>query len=127
MELFTALALFASHYVGDFLLQRREVALHKSEDLKCLAEHTIIMFIVTMVFMLVTGKAFIIVMSAALLYAVLHGLQDKFIWRMFGDIVAINNYKKGSAEFDRWFFTTLGLDQMLHMMVMFGIVTIILL
>lgn len=34
-----AILLFAAHYVGDFVMQRREVALNKSHDNLALLEH----------------------------------------------------------------------------------------
>jgi len=118
MNLYFILILFISHYVGDFLLQRRKVAVNKHSDMTCLLEHTIIIFIVTLVAMLTSGRD-VAAVIAAVLYAVLHGIQDKFIWSWFNEKMLYNKWTTEDPEFSAWFFRYLGLDQMLHMIILF--------
>lgn len=121
MVIYAAVMLFISHYVGDFLLQRRAVALNKSRNMRYLIEHVLIIFIVTTAAMLVFGKPFFITIIASTMYSLLHGVQDKIVWRGFNDLVIDNELAKNDTEFDNWFFRFLGLDQMVHMIVLFVI------
>jgi len=125
MNLYFMLILFISHYVGDFLLQRRKVAVNKHSDMACLLEHTVIIFITTLAAMLVFGNAAAAVI-VAVLYAVLHGIQDRFIWRSFNNKKIENKWTIEDPKFSAWFFRYLGLDQMLHMIALFGLSFILL-
>jgi len=121
MLLYEAIILFISHYVGDFLLQRRKVALSKSKNMACLTEHVAIIFIVTTAAMFIFGKSLPLTIAAAAMYSFLHGVQDKIVWRGFNDMVIDNEWARNDTEFDGWFFRFLGLDQMLHMIILFAI------
>ena len=125
MNLYFMLILFISHYVGDFLLQRRKVAVNKHSDMACLLEHTVIIFIVTLAAMFMSGRE-VAAVIAAVLYAILHGIQDRFIWRSFNKKKIENNWTVEDPEFSNWFFKYLGLDQMLHMIILFTLSSILL-
>jgi len=100
------------HFISDFPLQPRWVAERKSFDMNALYTH---MLIISGVFFL--GLIPFMSLHNTLLFAVpytlLHGVQDRFIWR---------SYRKGRegqpsrCEFwkDKMFWDTLGFDQALH-------------
>lgn len=130
MYILYAIALFVAHYVGDFLLQSREIANNKSSDLAALVSHGILvtlpivaLFIVVDVIMFIThhSSAFYEPILAALLYGILHMVQDKFTWRWFKKKVKEEDLIRGSERFDTMFFAVLGADQMIHMIVLFTI------
>ena len=121
------------HFLADFVLQTREMGTKKSSDVRWLGAHLAIMFLVFFPF---TSIWF------ALLNCAVHGVIDWYIWRGYKWIVNqriikylkdlgvygvnpdLNDvcfrlaYEKNVNEWKFWedhlFFTTIGLDQVLH-------------
>lgn len=104
------------HFIGDFLLQSREMGTKKSEELRWLIAHVgtygsvlfigAVPIISHVVFLPVTF--FLIVIGV-------HAVQDWFIWRVYKLSVVKRGFGS-SFEYwkDKWFYTTIGFDQLLH-------------
>lgn len=131
--------LMVLHYVADFLLQPREMGKKKSSEPKWLAGHLLIQFLCFLPF---TGWKF------ALANCVVHGVIDWNIWRGYKLLAAYRIMNKVDPlglirkqytveeamkehpavkeevlnwKFyeDHWFYATIGLDQLLHMLTLY--------
>lgn len=119
-----------SEYVGDFLLQPREMALKKSESLwwnflHCLIVGSTISAMGLIAFYL-TGGAYTVLLTLCMVapvYAIFHGIQDWYIWKWYKSTA-----KNKGEDFKYWedknFYNTIGLDRTLHMIT--GVVLILL-
>jgi len=110
------------HFVADFLLQSRQMGQRKSEQVKWLVGHLAIQFAVFLVGgLLVFDNPLLF----ALLNTIIHGAIDWNIWKaykwtvwkrrdpkLFGTIDDLKKHWKYWE--DHLFYTTIGLDQMLH-------------
>ena len=99
----TVLAALFLHFVGDFLLQSRRMATRKSKHTGALVSHAWVIWLVMLPF----GFYF------AVANAFLHGLQDHYVWRLYGKRFT----RKGRGYHywnDYWFYATIGFDQFLH-------------
>jgi hypothetical protein len=125
-------------YVGDFLLQSREVALKKSKSFKALGKHLILIacaltvFMMPMVIIGMITEALMVKFIAG--YCILHGLQDRFVWKGYEWLVYYKARKSleyiKNAQNQKWlvddrvnsfkywedkgFYDTIGLDRLLH-------------
>jgi Protein of unknown function (DUF3307) len=123
--------LLALHFLADFILQPREMGVKKSQELKWLFGHLAIQFLIFAPF---TSIVF------ALANCAVHGVIDWYIWRAYklsvrarlydedGDklpknyvelkIKPCHSLMSDAGEWRFWldhlFYTTIGLDQMLH-------------
>lgn len=88
--------LFIAHFIGDFFLQSDEMAINKSKSVWWLSLHTLVYSAVLILF----GIKF------AIINFILH-----FIIDFFSSKITSYLWKK---EERHWFFTVIGLDQMLH-------------
>lgn len=143
------ITLLIAEFVGDFLLQDREMALKKSSDLKFLAKHLFAIFVV----MAATGLGFgMPSVYLAGCYVIIHGIQDWYIWNGYKYLVGkrlmkevkddlsklVTNDKEqelfqarvssfeASREYaeDKVFYDTIGLDRVLHIVtivVLYGV------
>jgi len=122
MNILFAILLFVAHYVGDFLLQSREIAENKSKRIGYLVMHGFFVFIpIGVVLAIVSTIGIGPAIFAAILYVLFHMVQDHFIWSYFEYKARLGGWQRGDENFNRWFFRILGLDQMLHMIVLFVI------
>ena len=119
IPIMAAIALFLMLYIGDFLLQTNEIAINKAKSLKHLCVHGVIIYLVTTAAFVLMLEGYWIATPAGLLYTILHCVQDWFIWRGFAKVIKITGWERGDPMHDKWFFTFLGGDQMLHMIVLF--------
>lgn len=132
--------LLMAEYIGDFLLQSREMALTKSSDDKVLLRHVTIIFCTMVFFSIDFGLK---VIPLALIYCFIHGVQDKVIWNGYkwwvkkriieihekvGKQANVSEEKKqewikaalrrfeSDKEYaeDKAFYDTIGLDRLLH-------------
>ena len=123
--------LFISHWVGDFLLQSREMGQKKSQDKGILLEH---LYIITGVLIIPAILVFnnpILSIWFCIANALFHGIIDWYIWRFYKARIIrkypmyhpeqVKEYKKLGTiipEFKYWeredFYSTIGLDQCLH-------------
>ncbi|RKX64109.1 MAG: hypothetical protein DRP42_06995 [Tenericutes bacterium] len=126
MNLILAVFMFLGHYIGDFLLQNREIAENKSSSLPHLLIHGFIVGAVMLGMLVIAGLSISSALSIVLIYTALHCVQDKFIWKTFEKKAAANMWKWGEPKFNKWFFRFLGLDQMLHMIVLFALAFLLL-
>jgi len=100
------IALLLLHYLSDFLLQSRIVAENKSINKSFLIVHCSIIFLALSIFTL--NPLF------GIINAVIHGFIDKNIWSYYRKNAKSKRYWK-----DNSFYSTLGLDQLLHVSVLF--------
>jgi hypothetical protein len=119
--------LLITHFIADFVLQSREMGKKKSSDPGYLAAHLAVQFVA---FFLVA--AFINPDRAvwfAMINMAIHGVIDWNLWRFYKAYAykAIKNNPKhplltGNPSEpwkyweDHWFYTTIGFDQLLHML-----------
>lgn len=101
------------HFVSDFVMQSRWIAENKSTDWRALGTH---MGHIWLVFLVGTFS-----LPLASSYALIHGLQDRFIWRGYkwlrrNEQVTTFQYWK-----DDLFWQTVGLDQLLHALTLIGL------
>jgi hypothetical protein len=105
------------HFLFDWILQSRWIAVNKSHGFLALILHVVV---VTIGFFLPAIFVFgpLAATSAAIFYGLLHGLQDRYVWKWYG--------KRGveSPYDDKWFWNTIAIDQFLHFLIMFSILVI---
>jgi hypothetical protein len=106
------LGLLAAHFIGDWFLQPRWMATEKSKNFNTLCKH---LFIVSILLFAVSFPVlgWFKAAVATLMNAYAHGLIDWFGWGWYKKKFAtytdkghLNNY---------WFYTTIGIDQFLHL------------
>ena len=121
--------LLVTHFIADFLLQSREIAKGKSEKLALLMQHASVIFIFTaasvslLSIVLWTNFYNWSIWLFALVYSVIHAVQDWFIWRLYKRIIKKEAKKLVMPEtFAYWedskFYAFIGLDQILHIFIM---------
>lgn len=111
------------HFIGDFLLQNREIAENKSKNFEVMGNHilriyTVFLFGLWLPFSIPYPNLIGFILS----YCLLHFLQDTFIWRSFKWFkmrpTKDNKSPFPSGEYRYWedssFYATIGFDQMLH-------------
>ncbi len=109
----TAIMLIVSHFVGDWFLQGRTIAENKSKSVPILCAHVCIIGVVMCAAFLLTGYPHTQATGIKLLmYLILHGLQDRYIWRYYEHTFhdPANPDRKGKP-----FYTTIAIDQMIHL------------
>ena len=112
-----ALIVVGQHFLFDWKLQPRWVALNKSHNNAALAFHGAIVafgfFIAAM-----TVHAPIVAMGTAAIYGVLHMVQDKVIWSTFK--TKSTNPKAPYAE--KLFWDVVAFDQFVHLAIAFVLI-----
>ena len=102
--------LFVSHFVGDFVLQTHNMAVHKNSDLRVLIDHVMMYFVsisvCSMAIFLAFDKPFEQLIWFTMLTSVLHFCTDLVMSK-------ITHHK------DRRYFLWFGLDQMIHQLSLF--------
>lgn len=135
MDLSILCLVFVLHFIADFLLQSREMGTKKSSEFKWLARHLQIQFLIfTIVLTFIVGfpKAYVFAISNA----AIHGIIDWYIWRGYKYFVMKRIERNPSHELlsgtygttgqwkyyeDHWFYSTIGLDQLLHGLTMIAL------
>lgn len=133
------------HFIADFILQSREMGKKKSEDIGYLSIHLLIQFLV----ILIGVTPFFdreLSLGIAISNTIIHGIIDFSIWRVY-KFTALCRIASEAKEFhctdverkkwiaesarnwqyweDHWFYTFIGLDQMLHVLTLIGIVSLL--
>lgn len=121
--------LLVLHFVADFLLQTRDMGKRKSAEPKILALHLLIQVLVIGAGLDYAGFDIESTIKFTLANAAIHGVIDWFIWRIYKKSVMIrvrnmlkpqqyHMYKDECLNFkyweDHWFYSTIGMDQLLH-------------
>lgn len=101
--------LLLAHFIGDFLLQSRVMALNKTKSLYYLSLHGLFVgapvFIVFLLF-----KPFLLSLILTSIYIVVHCAQDFFVWT-----TAIKLFGKSEKYWEnKRFYDIIGFDQFLH-------------
>lgn len=107
-----------THFVSDWILQPRSVARRKSSSFSWMLKHLLVIFAVTLIFFLAAG----ILWWLSIVYMILHGVQDWFLWRVYEycrgpytpEYISSNKF----AE-DYWWYFTIAIDQILHLLLLF--------
>lgn len=117
------------HFVADFLLQSREMGQKKSSEPIWLLRHILIQWIVFVLCLFpVLGIAQAIMFSTANM--IIHGIIDWNIWRLYKVSVALRFPElkldpSKAKDFKYWedhvFYSTIGFDQMLHVLTLIGL------
>ena len=110
--------LLVSHFIGDFVLQSRKIATTKSSKFSSLAVHLIILFIALLPITYYSE----VPIGIPIAYCLLHGIQDWYIWRGYKKLYTIRKAPPPYQE-DHLFYTTIGLDQLLHTIVLLVLFT----
>jgi len=100
-------------FIGDFLLQSRWVATNKSKDDEALCIHFIYIVATSFLAFWIVGAGFWKSIPIALGYAIVHCIQDRYLWTLYKEIrldkgLDFKYYK------DKLFYTFIGLDRLLH-------------
>ena len=119
--------MFFLHFIADFVLQNREMGKKKSKKIEFLTKHCIIQFVVFSIGLI----PFYGVQSAqfGLANALIHGVIDWHIWRLYAISVLHRQFDKSVPWKDRpklmykrypfwedhYFYLTIGFDQFLHL------------
>ena len=126
--------LFGTHFISDFVLQTRSMGKKKSEDVSILALHFLVILISFFIVGIFIFREWVVPGEQALILAGaiagIHSLQDWLIWRGYKNIVKVQlvneldnkcglvNVRAKVTEWkyweDKWFYDTIGLDQLLH-------------
>jgi hypothetical protein len=127
MPVSAVLLIVLLHFIGDFVLQPRSIATNKSSSLKHLGYHMLILQTTFMVGIWhYTGQqftgdpaGFVFCNSMA------HGVTDYFTWRFYKLTVYLRDRQATKETWkyweDWWFYTTIGIDQAIHMATAFGL------
>lgn len=110
------LSLLAAHFIGDWILQSREVAINKSKYFRVLLHHTAIVT-ACLLFAVIPFVPQDRIIALLCINWATHIVIDWFGWRFykrkFGNLPMdqhLNNY---------WFYTTIALDQFAHLSILF--------
>jgi len=137
LAILSLIIILISEYIGDFVLQSRKMALAKSTNFNVLMKHVVTVigtvFIGASVgFGILWQSPMALVGSAAyaVIYGIIHGIQDWYIWKGYHSIVKerfritkSGDYdNKGIKSFmenkdyaeDKVFYDFIGLDRILH-------------
>lgn len=107
--------IFFLHFIADFILQPREMAKNKSTNFSLLLQHVLIQFAVLYIGIFFHHSA-LLAFKIALLNAIIHGIIDRYIWRLYKWTITARAQPIPSWKYyeDSWFYTFIGLDQFLH-------------
>jgi hypothetical protein len=101
-------------------MQTRRIAENKSKQLDCLLMHGMMVFSPIAIVMVILSKTGPISgILCAIAYTLMHMAQDQVIWQYFEHKAIAGRWEMWGPTFNKWFFKILGLDQMLHMIVLF--------
>ena len=79
------IVLFGIHFLSDFVFQSREMGKKKSEDFHVLIQHAVIIWSVFFLYGTLCFNVSMIIFSS--IYAIIHCIQDWYIWRGYKWIV----------------------------------------
>lgn len=124
MELTILTGLVIGHFVFDFFLQSREMAVKKSSELKWLFKHLVWIWVgaflpVIIVLGFFVGSSIYTLLTAigvATSIASIHGIIDWNVWRGYKYLRRHENIETFQYWNDGLFYHTIGLDQMLHIL-----------
>jgi hypothetical protein len=124
------IALFIAHFGADWILQPRWMAKQKSENfLVCLLHGFVIFLFLLATFLIATiyGLKYdgVNILIFTLLYSVIHVVQDWFIWRFYKKFLFRRFNKTVEFYDDYWFYSTIAVDQFLHLSLLFYFVSLI--
>ncbi len=119
MQFSAIIAIVIGHFIGDWLLQTREMALNKSKDVNWLLMHLGILSIPIFIVSFSLHLSYNLCAVWFLTNIILHGIQDWNIWRIAGYFLAKTCKTKEEAWNTSLFWNVVGLDIALHYCVYF--------
>jgi hypothetical protein len=117
-----AIALVCSHFVGDWFFQWPNMAANKWKNPKVLLQHVTIVSLTLFVFLAphLTSATFVAIVGKIVLNAVLHGVIDWNIWRVYNRLCGTDKMgNEVNRLSDFWFWKFIALDQLLHIVILF--------
>jgi hypothetical protein len=115
------ISLIVAHFIGDWILQSREMALKKSKNFRVLANHLWIMAAP----LVLVGIIFNLSRVAFAIYIFSHLLIDWFLPKLYLSIRGENayDYYESGADYkeDYYFWSTIAIDQMLHIVILMAL------
>lgn len=112
--LLVLLTIMTAHWVADFILQPTKLAIEKGKSLVALCSHTYV-YTIAMLFLCLPLTMFGVPDEKYLLFilvnGLLHGLVDYFTSRFRNKVY--------NEEDNHMFFVLVGLDQLLHLAILF--------
>lgn len=119
------ISLIFTHFIVDWIFQPREMAENKSKNLYLCLFHGWCngLFLFTVIGLNVLYGVSIDWAKNAfwflLFYTCCHTLQDWFIWRGYAAIRGPKLTDEKPFHKDYWFYTTIAIDQMIHLLIIF--------
>ncbi len=101
----------AAHFLGDWALQSRDMAVRKSSEFEVLRDHLMIVSL----FLLIASAPFVGIGTACLFTIsnmYFHGVIDWFGWSFYKKKFAHLTIEEHFKNY--WFYTTIAIDQFLH-------------
>lgn len=107
------------HFVSDWMLQPRKTATNKSNSIKYMLAHVVVIHIIFSILAYFVGVSQLLIVANTLS----HMLIDKFIWAGYKRSLKKANYPQEYFERnewanDYWFYTTIAFDQILHLSIL---------
>lgn len=119
MSLFLIFIILFSHFVADFVMQSDEVALKKSTSLKALWIHvTNYLLGTSIIFIAINAGGFIVMPVTTMIFILCMNAAWHLVIDAFSSKLTTYFWKK---EKRHWFFVTIGADQMIHLLIFFGL------
>lgn len=109
IELNVVLLILIAHFIGDFLLQNDDMAINKSKNIHILYVHCMAYIIPFLIWTIFKPGAGMLMWWFINMH--LHFLIDFITSRITSKLWAKNER--------HWFFTVIGADQLLHLMILF--------
>jgi hypothetical protein len=126
MELNIIILLLVCHWIGDFVFQTTEMAINKNHSLGHLFYHvslySFIMFLGVLIYSIITAgvteMGTIKIFYFWLITFITHGIVDYFSSKKTHKLHEKNKYYTSIPNFG--FFSIIGLDQVVHLIILFG-------
>jgi len=121
ISLTTIILILLVHFISDWLLQSRSMAENKSSNMKVLLKHGCIISLPLLSLCMFLHFSILSIILISSIYFILHILQDKFIWGFY----KIWYIKRNLKEYwkDYWWFSTIAIDQFIHLIILFILIT----
>ncbi|MCK9558345.1 MAG: DUF3307 domain-containing protein [Candidatus Cloacimonetes bacterium] len=116
MTTVSIVVLITQHFIFDWILQPRWVAINKSHNLLALLFHA---FIITFGFITASACVYSInqAVIVAAIYGILHGAQDHIVWSTFKP-------KTENPYDEKQFWNRIAIDQLMHLLVGIGLLNL---
>ena len=120
MKLELIILLLFIHFISDWILQPRVMAKQKSEKISVLLTHGAVLYFSMFVVFCYQGFSLSWIWVSAI-YVVAHLIQDFFLWRVY------KLFRTPAVKYweDYWFYTFIAIDQLIHLSILFYLMSMI--